>query len=353
MMDKANETYSLSEHTYEIWVKSCPRPRKPWNSQKRGVLWSDQEIDDEIKIQNQLWKKGFTHHSTEFLPQLNLQKKKIKQLILNKKTLFWEKVNRDRDIQGMHKLIRYLRSSKSEKIITKANKVLHSDEVIAQKLVTTFKQNSSNDASNYPMFHPKGKQLPAGIVSDINKKIKSHEVEEVIRRLNSRKAPGIDSISNDMIKFGGKPMVKILRNFFNNILISRKYPSEWNDGRIIPIPKTKSKEVDVSDFRPISLLSNISKVLEKVVLNRLTKENCIDLLIPANQTGFKKGFSTEWNLAMLHSRIHESRTKKQLTALVFLDIKAAYDQVNRGILVKILQDTFGECSIMSYFKDFL
>ena len=127
-----------------MWVQSCPSSRIPRNSQRKGVLWWDREIDDEIKIRNKLWKKGFIHHSIEFLPQLKQQKKKIKQLIKTKKTLFWEKVNRDRDINGIHRLLRYFRSIKNPQTIVEGETALHSDEIITHKLLASSKRKSSS-----------------------------------------------------------------------------------------------------------------------------------------------------------------------------------------------------------------
>ena len=175
-------------------------------------------------------------------------------------------------------------------------------------------------------------------LAKFNQKIEIEDIKPIINNLNLRKASGIDDISPFMIKFGKAPMRKLLVWMFNKVVETGKVPKEWKKGIIIPIPKTKSKLVGIDEFRPICLLSVIGIIFEKVICSRLeiiSKELC---LIPSFQSGFVKGKSTTDNQIKLQQTIHNTFVKKDFMVAVFLDIKKAYDCVDRSLLIKDLME---------------
>lgn len=131
-----------------------------------------------------------------------------------------------------------------------------------------------------------------------------------------------------MLKFGGDPIVKTLNTFYNIFLDTGVFPKTWKTGRIVLIPKSKAKIVDISNLRPISLLSNIFKIFEMIILKRLNEQNMIEKIINKTQTGFKPGKGTDWNLAIIADHLHRARTKRKTKAILFVDLSRAYDTVN-------------------------
>ena len=156
-----------------------------------------------------------------------------------------------------------------------------------------------------------------------------------------------------MLKFGGKTMVNIMEKLFNDIFVSRDYPVDWNKGEIIPIPKENKNKLEVTKFRPICILSNLCKFFEKIITERLKIVVENKKWLPNFQNGFRAKRSTIDNLIIIQQEIHESFKKKEFFLAVYLDIKKAYDCVNRAKLLNIMKKLGIKGNIFAYFKNFL
>ena len=99
----------------------------------------------------------------------------------------------------------------------------------------------------------------------------------------SNSNPGLDQISNEMLKFSPHKFKKLLLNTFNDIFSNHCYPSEWNEFLILLIPKKEKKK-----FRKITLASCILKLLEKMIQIRLVHYLEKTMMIPDSQNGFRK-----------------------------------------------------------------
>jgi hypothetical protein len=138
-----------------------------------------------------------------------------------------------------------------------------------------------------------------------------------------------------MVKFVGNAIAIPLSHIFNLSLSSGKFPSPLKQCRVIPIFKNGDSE-ECDNYRPISLLSSKSKVLEKIVAEKLTHhlvEN--DLLYP-HQYGFLPNRSTEQNLIQIVNYIAEAIKNNMYCVGVFLDLKKAFDVCSHEILLKKL-----------------
>ncbi len=90
-----------------------------------------------------------------------------------------------------------------------------------------------------------------------------------------RKSMGLDGIGPNVLKHCALPLCELLRHLFQVSLDAGSLPSEWKIHNITPIPKSKDRML-VSNYRPISLLSSTSKVLERIIFTR-----CLSILEPA------------------------------------------------------------------------
>ena len=115
------------------------------------------------------------------------------------------------------------------------------------------------------------------------------QVETEISRLRTRKAPGIDHVRPLMLKELSRKGIVLLTYLFNGILRLQYWPEQLKIAEIILIQKTGKNPNDVSSYRPISLLSTISKLLERLLLPKITP--LLDV-IPQHQFGFRHSHST-------------------------------------------------------------
>lgn len=163
------------------------------------------------------------------------------------------------------------------------------------------------------------------------------ELQLIIKQLAIKKAPGIDEISNKIIKlFPRKSRIAFL-NVTNAILREAYFPKRWKTALLFMLPK-KQRSCFPQDYRPISLLPCLSKITERIILTRLQKELEENNTIIDEQFGFRKLHSTELQITRLTEYITEGYTRRQSTGAVFLDISKAFDKVwHSGLIYKMTE----------------
>ncbi|GBM58896.1 putative RNA-directed DNA polymerase from transposon BS [Araneus ventricosus] len=151
------------------------------------------------------------------------------------------------------------------------------------------------------------------------------KVAEAIGKLKGKKCPGKDLITNQMIK--NFPIRIILRiSFLINCIFKFSYfPKSWKTAVVGPTYKQGENAQAPDSYRPISLLSSLSKLAESIILSRLEAET-ENKLIPF-QFGFRKGLSTTEQLIRMTEHIREGFLNYSDTAAVFIDIAEAFDRV--------------------------
>ncbi len=119
---------------------------------------------------------------------------------------------------------------------------------------------------------------------------------------------------------------------FNLVLDSGIFPEKWLIGIIKPIYKNKGDEDNPANYRPITLLSCVSKLFTSVLNNRLNQYVERTGILLDNQAGFRKGFSTTDHIFTLHTLIEILKNSKQKVFCAFIDFSKAFDNVWRTAL---------------------
>ncbi|GFX58937.1 probable RNA-directed DNA polymerase from transposon X-element [Trichonephila clavipes] len=153
------------------------------------------------------------------------------------------------------------------------------------------------------------------------------EIISYIKSSNAKKAPGKDGISNRMTKNFTLKAILILTILINKILKHNYFPKIWKEAIIFPILKPGKSKNNPASYKPISLLSTLSKITESIILTRLKNIININNIINPNQYGFTNKLSTLHPLLNLTEAISEGFQRKKSTGAVFLDIQKAFDRV--------------------------
>lgn len=163
------------------------------------------------------------------------------------------------------------------------------------------------------------------------------EIQKTIRHLPTNKAPGNDSITNHALKrCSNKDTILHLCKLFNGCIRQEYFPSQSKTAKIIMLPKPGKNTKLPINYRPISLLNSLSKVYERLILNRLN----IYVLpkIRPEQFGFRPQHSTTTQLINVIDNISNNINRRKITAAALLDIEKAFDKVwHDGLLVKLLE----------------
>ena len=178
------------------------------------------------------------------------------------------------------------------------------------------------------------------------------EVECLISSLEITKASGPYSIPVNVLHMLKNDISIPLSKIFNLSLRTGTHPDCLKLAMVIPIHKKGSK-LEVGNYRPISLLSNINKLLEKIVHERtynfLEKFNCLYKY----QYGFRKSHSTNHALIEITEKIRKALDSRKFACGIFVDLQKAFDTVNHEILLKKLEHYGIRGTSNSWFRSYL
>jgi hypothetical protein len=170
----------------------------------------------------------------------------------------------------------------------------------------------------------------------ISDDISVEELETALLSVKPGKAAGLDGNYPRFIKNSGRKTKEWLVHLFNGILTTGKLPKLFKQAKIIAILKPGKDGTDVSHYRPISLLSVVYNILERLILQRI--QPLIDAAVPVSQAGFRKNCSCTEQVMALTSHIEAGFERKLKTGTIFIDLTAAYDTVWRdGLKLKFMR----------------
>ena len=161
-------------------------------------------------------------------------------------------------------------------------------------------------------------------------------MEDYIKNLDIRKSVAPFSIPNRVLKEFNKLFSIPISRIFNLSIERGVFPQKMKIAIVIPVHKKDDTE-DCNNYRPISLLPNISKLFEKLIKNRLSKFLEENKCLFSRQFGFRNKHSTNHTLIDLTETIRKASDDNEFACGVFLDFKKVSDTVNHGILLKKLE----------------
>lgn len=179
------------------------------------------------------------------------------------------------------------------------------------------------------------------------------EIREIITKLKNPKAPGFDRINNMLIKKLPARGIEYLRTIVNACLSLHYFPETWKHAKVISLLKPGKPANAPSSYRPISLLSSLSKILERVILNRINAHIQDNNILPDEQCGFRAKRSTAHQLIRVLQTAKEKLNQKESTGLIFLDVEKAFDRVwHNGLIYKMIKLNFSP-TIIKLINSFL
>lgn len=177
------------------------------------------------------------------------------------------------------------------------------------------------------------------------------EIEKYIKSLKNKHSKGCDNISNFILKQMYPGILKALEIIFNKSLSEGVFPENMKLAIVKPVYKGKCKS-EIINYRPISLLSVISKILEKIVHDRLIKFFEKWKVLYEGQYGYRKGRSTTDAILDFTGNVIENLNKGNYTIGIFLDMSKAFDSINHKTLLRKLEYYGIRGSALEWFKSY-
>ena len=178
------------------------------------------------------------------------------------------------------------------------------------------------------------------------------EVEKLLLQVDTKKALGPDNISPHLLRRCASELSAPLTLLFRRCLSSKTWPSQWKEARVVPIHK-KSSRADPSNYRPISLLSVVGKLLEAIIASKVTSFMETHHLLSPKQFGFRRGRSAADLLLLQSAAWNTALDGGSDVYVIALDIAGAFDRVwHRGIVAKL--QSLGVCGgLLQLLQDYL
>ena len=165
------------------------------------------------------------------------------------------------------------------------------------------------------------------------------QILKIISNLKSSQSCGVDNIDSKVIKLIKHQITPVLTHVVNLSIQHQQFPSQWKKAKVFPLHK-KSEPIYPKNYRPVSLLPIFSKILERTIFSQVVEYfEANDLLHPSHH-GFRQKHNTSTALIQMIDTWAEAFEDEKVSAVVMLDMSAAFDLVNHDLLVKKL-DAYG------------
>ena len=179
------------------------------------------------------------------------------------------------------------------------------------------------------------------------------DIAKLLKTLKGKKSLGLDWICGYSLKIASKSLEKELKVLINLSIRHKKFVDSWKCSKILPGWKNKGNRFELQFYRPISNLSEVSKLAERAVYNQLYEYLDSNKLIHPNHHGFLKCSSTSNALQHILDIWLKHLDNGKLASALFLDLSAGFDVINHGILLsKMKEYNFSE-GTLNWFSSYL
>lgn len=306
--------------------------RRQNNGKKRKWFW-DLELERANNNRQRLYKKYWQAAKRgnalgAALQWVNYQAADVifKTLLRKKKQQVFEEFVKETEGQDdqAHAVMRVLRSIKRNQVVSGLSGAPEDLESVAGYFERVFDGLTNSREEEMPeieLGQPSQSLLEA---------VSPNKVKLALRFRRMRKAPGVDNVTNELLIPENKRLIEWLSRMFTAITVTGTTPRQWSRALICPIYKGKGDKKDPSNYRPISLLSQVRKLWERCILLHLKKEGLPRLDVC--QGGFRERRGTLEQVSSLQEAIQMLKARREERWIAFLDIKGAYDSVCRPLM---------------------
>ena len=344
-VDKSTDLFL---NTYnEIVEKHAPirKLNKKQQNIKRKP-WITPAILKSINTKNKLFKKYISLKTAESTENYKKYRNKLNHIIDRAKKSYYINLfqSNQQDSRAIWKNIEKIIKFKTPRA-NQINRIEVQDKIITdpQLITENFNDYFANVGTNLSKLIPTTNALikPEELIkvhqnSLFLRPIYNKEILDMINKLDLNKSTPLQFPPTKILKISAEIISPILTKLFNLCFIKGAFPSQFKISEIRPIYKSGPK-TETSNYRPISLLSPFSKLLEKCIYARLNNFLNSKHLLYDSQFGFRNNASTENAVLQLYNQLLDKLNKNQITCSIFIDLKKAFDTVDHSILIQKLR----------------
>ena len=228
---------------------------------------------------------------------------------------------------------------------------------IAQEMNNFFVDKVKKIVNNLPSSDQNAVDLTRSLMRDRKcnfnlQAVHPDTVSKIIGNLKSSHSCGLDTIDAYVIKLVRAELVPVLTHIINLSIRENIFPTTWKNAKIIPLHK-KDEQTNPKNYRPVALLSIFSKILERAIFQQVVEYMEVNMLFHPSHHGFRHGHSTATALIEMQDIWMEAFDRNEITATVMLDLSAAFDVVNKNILLGKLEAYGFKENVLLWFSSYL
>ena len=306
------------------------QPSRPWYNatlkEQRRIVRTRERIYNRDRQPHQ-W-KAFTRERNRYTRMLEFQKRhylvtKVEEATTDSKQLF--------------QLVGSLLGHKEDNPLLETI----SDSALAEDFASFFHNKIDNIRSRFKDKHPYKPNEKCNV--PLLKKftpISARQLEKTITSMPS-KTCALDIMPTARLKEVLGTILPSLTHIVNRSLDQGTFYTNWKQALLKLLVKKRSLGTTMTNYRPVSNLQFISKIVEKVTLDQFTQHCNSNSLLPSYQPAYRKYYSCETSPVKLVNDMLWAMEKQLVTVVVILDLSAAFDTVDHDLLLEVLGKQYG------------
>lgn len=336
---------TLDSHAPVITKTILTRPKQPW-------------FNDDIKASKlmkkkaeRVWRKNKTDETRDVYKQ---KRNDFKDAIREaKREYFSGLINScDKNQKKLFQIVKTLTRKSTENPLPKHNS-LHE---LANDFGTFFVEKVRNIREKLDEIQINDSTLEySSPVTKLEnfKPLKESEVGKLINKM-SNATSAFDPAPTLLVKDSLECLLPIITKIVDTSLQTGVFPNDWKTALVKPLLKKPKLSRTLSNYRPVSNLSFLSKLTEKAATVQITKHMSANCPLPDLQSSYRPNHSTETALLKVYSDILLSMDRQEVTLLIMLDLSAAFDTIDHAVLLQTLQNKFGlEGNVLRWIRSYL
>ena len=351
--------YSIFHEIVSSTYNTCFPLKKISKKYYVNKPWLTSALKESIKIKNKLFVSTKRHGNDNMIPFYKRYRNKLNQLLRSaERKHYHDLLNEHKsNIRKSWQIIKSIINKRKYTPIS--NKFKDNDKVISDGNIIANKFNNFfiNVGKTLAKTIPGSNKMPLDYITDnnVNKfyfiPVTDSEVSNILGTIKDS-AAGWDGLKAFIIKQIKEVIVTPLVHICNRSFMTGIFPNELKIANVVPIFKSGDDMV-FSNYRPVSVLPIFSKLLERLVYNRLIKFINDNKLLYDYQFGFQRGKSTQHAVMMLVDKITDALDNKECVIGIFLDFSKAFDTVDHEILLLKLEKYGIQGTELQWLNDYL
>ena len=344
-VDRAYDVFL--ERFQTLYDQYCPLQQCNRKQRRIETPWITKGLQNASKKKNSLYRKFIKHRTTEAELKYKKYKNKLTNIMRSCKKEYYNKLveknkNNSKGIWNiLNSIIRKgTANNKYPDYFIDNNKTINDMNNVVNEFNDFFVNVGPRLADSIPDRSGEGGAAGDGI--DMNshsmflRAVEENEIIDILNTSKNKTSTDWNGFDMTVLKEVGDGVAKPLSHIFNLSFQKGIFPGKMKTAKVIPVFKTGDKH-QFTNYRPVSLLSQFSKILEKLFVDRL--DNFIEKhnLLSDSQYGFRTSMSTNMALMELTEEITNSIDKGKYAVGIFVDLKKAFDTINHDILISKME----------------